>query len=153
MKTVFLFLILLIAPVAMVAQEPAKDLSFGGGTLTYDYYEGNQKISFEAFMTKLKAQDEKIANSFKSGRNLTITGTVIGSIGGFCFGYDLGTRLAGSKGNNALLIGGGSVMIGGTILYYVGERKMKKALTLYKNNSVSININPTETGLGICLNF
>lgn len=84
---------------------------------------------------------------------MSITGIVIGSIGAFGFGYDMGGRLAGGKGNTALLVGGGGVMVGGIIMYYVGEKKMKKALTLYENNSTSFYISPTQTGIGLCLNF
>jgi hypothetical protein len=153
MKTVLLFLVLLIAPIALVAQEQIKDLSFKSGLWSYDYYEDDQKISFELFMDKLNSHDKQIANMLKSGKSLSITGSVLEGIGAFCVAYDLGTRFAGGKSNPTLLFGGGSVMIGGVILYYVGERKMKKALTLYKDNSVSINISSTKAGLGICLNF
>ena len=88
---------------------------------------------------------------FETGKSVSIAGIAIGSIGTFCAGYDLGGRLAGAKGNTALLVGGGTVLVGGVILSYIGENKMKKALTLYKNNSISIS--PAQTGIGLCINF
>ncbi|GHT45242.1 hypothetical protein AGMMS49965_22020 [Bacteroidia bacterium] len=150
-KTVILCL--LIVPLTISAQTQSGDLSLKNGTWSYDYYEGNQKISFEVLMDRLNSRDKQIANMFKSGKNMNITGTVISCIGAGCLGWDVGTRLAGAKGNTGLLVGGGGVLIGGLILEYVGERKMKKALTLYKDGSVSININTTNAGLGISLNF
>ncbi|GHT77324.1 hypothetical protein AGMMS50262_18020 [Bacteroidia bacterium] len=97
----------------------------------------------------------KIVTKIKisTGKNLNIAGSVVSCVGAFFVGYDLGTRLGGGKGNTALLVGSGGVLAGGLILCYVGESKMKKALTLYKNNAVSFSISPTQTGVGLCFNF
>ena len=153
MKTGFLSLLFMITPVVLMSQEQTEDLSFKSGMWGYNYYIGVQKVSFDVFMDKLNGSNVTASDMFKSGKNLSITGTVIGSVGAFCLGFDLGTRLGGGNGNTALLIGGGGVMIGGIIMYYVGEGKMKEALTLYKNNHTVLYVSPTQTGVGLCLNF
>jgi len=153
MKTVILSLLFVVTPVVLMSQEQTEDLSFKSGMFGYDYYIDVQKVSFDTFMDKLNDSNVTAGGMFKSGRNLSITGTVIGSVGAFCFGFDLGTRLGGGDGNTALLIGGSGVMVGGIIMYYVGEGKMKKALTLYKNNLTVLYVSPTQTGIGLCLNF
>ncbi|MCL2097147.1 MAG: hypothetical protein FWH23_00105 [Bacteroidales bacterium] len=153
MKTVFWCLLFMITPIVLIAQEQMGDLSFKAGTWGHNYYVGSQQVSFDVFMSELNTQNAAVGNMFKSGKNLSVVGIVVGSIGSFCFGYDIGTRIAGGKGNTALLIGGGGVMIGGIIMYYVGEGKMKKALTLHKNNSTALYITPTPIGISLCLNF
>jgi hypothetical protein len=153
MKTIFLCLLITLVPVALTAQEPIKDLSFKSGTWNHDYYLDGEQVSFDTFMRELNDSNAEAGSMFNSGRNLSVVGTVIGSVGAFCFGYDLGTRLAGGQGSTALLAGGGGVMLGGIIMYYVGEKKMQNALTLYEHNSTSLYIAPTQTGIGLCLNF
>lgn len=154
MKRIFLILLVMFAPVVLMAQQQAEDLSVKSGSWSYNYYIGNQQISYDAFMEKLSG-NQAAAGMFKSGKSLNVTGTVIGSIGAFCFGYDLGTRLGGGKGNSAMLIGGGGVMVGGMIMSLVGNGKMKKALRLYngKNNTTSMELNINPSGLGVNFYF
>lgn len=129
-----------------------EELIFKSGAWMYDYYEGDKKVTYNVFWKKLSRNTE-IADKFKSGKNLNIIGTVIGSIGAACFGYDLGGRLAGAGGNTTLLVSGGAVMVGGMIMIFVGEGKMKKALELYNSNNLSITIGAASTGLGLSFNF
>ena len=156
MKRCIVFFATIIVCVAVHAQtdtEQTENLSFKSATWGYKYCVGDRQVSYDEFMSKLNGRDLIAGKMFKSGKNLGIAGTVVGGIGAFCFGYDIGTRLAGGNGNTALLVGGGGVMAGGIIMFYVGEGKMKKALTLYKNNSTSLHVSPTQTGVGLCLNF
>ncbi|MDR2085557.1 MAG: hypothetical protein LBP72_00075 [Dysgonamonadaceae bacterium] len=155
MKTFFLSFLLWIAPLAVIAQEQAEDLTFKSGTWNYNYYVGDQQVSYDAFKKKLMENNERLAIMFNSGKNLSLTGIVMGSAGGFCLGYDIGTRFAGGKGNTLLLAGGGVAMGIGILMCYVGEGKMKKALTLYKNrdNNTSLTIGTNYSGFGISLNF
>ena len=145
----------LIEPASIAAQEQPEELSFKSGTWAYEYYAGDQAIPYAAFKERLASYDKDLSSRFNSGKNLSITGIVIGSIGAFCFGYDIGTRLAGVKGNTPLLVGGGVVMCTGIAMSYVGERKMRKVLTLYKHKDsvASLMIHSGYLGLGISFNF
>jgi hypothetical protein len=144
----------MFVPVIAHAQERTSDLSFKNGGWSYSYYIGEQQVPFKTFMERLE-ENEQTASMFKSGKNLGITGTVISGIGAYCFGYDLGGRLAGEKGNNIMLIGGGGVMAGGLIMALIGKGKMKKALRLYKdeNKETSMMLNISSSELGISLYF
>jgi hypothetical protein len=154
-RTVFLSLVGFIVPVAIAAQEQAGELNFKSGTWSYEYYAGDQAIPYATFRNRLASHDKDLASRFNSGKNLSITGVVIGSIGAFCFGYDIGTRLAGVEGNTPLLVGGGIVMSTGIAMSYVGERRMRKVLTLYKRKDgvASLMIHSGYSGLGISFNF
>jgi hypothetical protein len=154
MKQLFLILLVMLAPSALKAQQQTGDLSFKSGNWSYNYYIGNQQIPYDSFMEKLNG-NEAAARMFKSGRSLDISGSVIGCVGAFCFGYDLGTRIGGGKGNTTMLVGGGGVMACGMIMSLVGQGKMKKALRLYKgkDNAVSMALNINPSGAGISFNF
>jgi hypothetical protein len=146
---------LLLAPASIAAQEQSEELNFKSGTWAYQYYAGDQAIPYAAFKERLASHDKNLASLFNSGRNLSITGAVIGSVGAFWFGYDLGARLAGAKGNATLLIGGGAVMSVGIAMSYIGESRMKKVLTLYKHKDsvASLTVTPSYPGIGVCFNF
>ena len=154
-RTVFLSIVVFIVPAAIAAQEQAGELNFKSGRWSYEYYAGDQAISYAAFEERLARHDQDLASRFCSGKNLSIVGTVIGSIGAFCFGYDIGVRLAGVEGNTPLLVGGGIVMSTGIAMSYAGEKRMRKVLTLYKRKDsvASLMIHSGYSGLGIRFNF
>jgi len=154
-KVIYTGLFLILSNIVCFSQNSAESdsLSFKRGSFSNQYYIGNQQVSYDNFIEKLSNTNEQSVKMFKNGRSVSTAGIAIGCVGAFCFGYDLGGRLADAEGNTALLIGGGCVMIGGIVMSYMGENKMKKALTLCKNNSVSFSISPTQTGVGLCINF
>jgi len=154
-KVIYAGLLLILSSTVCYSQDSAENdlLSFKRGSWSNQYYIGNQKVSYDDFIKRLGESSEQSVKMFKTGRSVSIAGIAIGSVGAICFGYDLGGRLAGAEGNTALLVGGGTVLIGGIILSYIGENKMKKALTLCNSNSVSFFIAPTQTGIGLCINF
>jgi len=154
-KVIFAGLLLILANTACFAQNSVENdpFSFKRGSWSNQYYVGNQQVSYDDFIKRLGDSSEQSLKMFKTGRSASIAGIAIGSVGAFCFGYDLGGRLAGAEGNTTLLIGGGAVLVGGIILSYIGENRMKKALTLNKSNSASFFISPAQTGIGLCINF
>ena len=154
-KTIYTGLFLILSSTVCYSQDSAESdsLSFKRGSWSNQYYVGSQQVSYDDFIKKLGDKNEQSVKMFKNGRSVSTAGIAIGSVGAFCFGYDLGGRLAGAEGNTTLLVGGGTVLLSGIILSYIGENKMKKALMLSKNNSVSFLITPTQTGIGLCVNF
>jgi len=154
-KVIYAGLLLILSNTVCFSQNSAENdsLSFKRGSWENQYYIGNQQVSYDDFVKKLGNMSEQSVKMFKTGRSVSIAGIAIASVGAFGFGYDLGGRLAGAEGNTALLIGGGGVLVGGIILSYFGENKMKKALTLNKSNSASFSISPAQTGIGLCINF
>ena len=154
-KVIFAGLLLISSSIVCFSQNSAENdsLSFKRGPWSNQYYVGNQQVSYDDFTKRLGASNEQSVKMFKTGRSVSFVGIAIGSAGAFCFGYDLGGRLGGAKGNTKLLIGGSAVLVGGVILSYIGENKMKKALTLNKGNSASFSISLAQTGIGLCINF
>ena len=154
-KIVYAGLFLILSNTVCFSQNSTESdsLSFKRGSFSNQYYIGNQLVSYDSFMQRLGEKSEQSVKMFKTGRGVSIAGIAIGCVGAYCVGYDLGGRLAGAEGNTTLLVGGGTVLVGGIIMSYIGENKMKKALTLYNSNSVSFSISPAKTGIGLCINF
>jgi hypothetical protein len=139
---------MLCLPLLVVAQTPSDSLSFKSNMFGYSYYAGSLQISSASFMQSLNTQPD-LCKMFQNGKTMSITGAIIGCVGAYCFGYDLGSRAGGGKGNDKMLIGGGIVTVGGLVLGLIGEGKMKKAVKLYNNNTISMYL---ETSLnGLCL--
>ena len=132
------------------------------GIMTYNSWSG--KVSIGGVTVDDKTLDLYLSpddcQSFKQGRSLYTSGTVIGCIGAIPFGWCLGTMLAGAEVNTGLLLGSSVVMVGGLIMSYTGENKMKEAINKY-NSSLAlmpiINWSPTNPdptlGLALCLTF
>lgn len=155
-KVICAGLFLILSSVACFSQNSAEtdSLSFRRGSFSNQYYIGSEEVSYDDFMRKLGDKGEQPVKMFKTGKSQSIAGGVVGGVGAYCVGYYLGGRLAGSEGNIALLAGGGGILIGGIILSYLGDNKMKKALMLYKSDSAaSLSISPAQTGIGLCINF
>jgi len=154
-KVIYSGLLLIMSNIACFSQNSTENdsLSFKRGSWSNQYYIGNRQVSYSDFINKLSDNGEQPVKMFKTGRSVSIAGVVIACVGAYGVGYDLGGRLAGGKGNSALLAGGGVVLVGGFIMSIVGENKMKKALKLHISNALSFSITPAKTGLGLCLNF
>lgn len=155
-KTAFIVTVLLFIALAVSAQSTTSDnqLRMTPGFWTYSFYVGDQKVSHTEFTNVFK-QNENAYKLFRSGKTLTTIGTIIGSVGAFCVGYDLGSRLGGSSGEPGLLIGGGIVVIGGVAMGLIGEAKMKKAIKLFNNkdSAYDLQFNVSPFGVGLCMNF
>lgn len=155
-KFLFITFTLLLSFVAVNAQTETseKELRITSGGWGYNYFVGNEKQSAKGFMEILK-QNEHAHKMFKAGKNLAVTGTVIGSVGAFFVGYDLGGRLGGGKGNAGMLVGGGIVTAGGIAMGLIGESKMKKAVKLFndKKDASNLQIELSPYGMTLAFNF
>lgn len=107
---------------------------------------------------EIMAGNNEALQLYNSGKSLLLVGQIIGYPSAFLFGYDLGARAGGGKGNTALLIAGGAGTAAGLIMMFTGEGKMKTSVQLYNskaNSSVSsqLNFGFTQTGIGLSFRF
>ncbi len=145
-----LILLFLFSPLILVAQQQ-DTLHYEKGNFTNKYYIGDKTVSHAAFFEKLASNQEALS-MVQSGKNLSDLGTVIGCIGAFGVGYDLGDRIGGGKGKTSLFVGSAVVMFGGLVIDKLGNLKIKKAISLYndqKKSSASLSISPSGVGLAI----
>jgi hypothetical protein len=150
MKKMLTLVLCLMATLTLNAQTPqleVKSTSWG-----YDYRVDGASVGIQSFRSQMGNNPEAL-KMFNSGQTMATTGTVIACAGGFALGYDLGGRLAGGKGNNGMLIGGGAVSVLGVVLALSGESKMKKATELYSNDERTWNIELEPQGSGVVLSL
>lgn len=99
---------------------------------------------------ELMTVNENALQVFNSGKTLEVISYVIGCPSGFVFGYDLGTRLGGGKGNNTTLIVSGIGTTVGLIIGFAAENKLKQSVILYnsrfKSETSSLHFGITDTG-------
>lgn len=151
MKQIFFFLFLFFSLLS-VAQEQ-DSLSLQKGSFAYKYYIGDKIVSSDAFFHKL-AGNQQALEMAQSGKNLSILGTVVGCLGAFGIGYDLGQRIGGGNGHTGLFLGGAVVMFGGLVIDKLGNLQIKKALSLYnEQRRASASLNISATGLGLAITF
>lgn len=134
----------------VINQSPQFELSYYNGVLL-----NGVRIKPDQVKSILSVNSEAL-KLYKSGRSLYIVGQVIAYPSAFCLGYDLGARLAGGKGNGAVLgIGVGGTLVG-LIMSFSGDAKMKSSVKLYNSkteNTASIHFGMTQTGVGLCMHF
>lgn len=155
-KLILTLTVLFCLLTAMNAQSDnqSTQLQLSSGFWGTTYFVGNEKVSAKDFAEALKP-DKESYKMFKSGRTLNTIGMVFGGVGGFCVGWDLGSRVGGGNGNTGLLIGGGVVAVGGIIFGLAGESKMKKAVKLFNGRDTAweFQLEPAQEGIGLCLKF
>lgn len=120
-------------------------------------WQNGVKLSAKKVRETMAGNNEAL-QLYNSGKSLLLVGQIIGYPSAFLFGFDLGTRTGGGKGNTALLIAGGAGTAAGLIMMFTGEGKMKTSVQLYNskvNNSVSsqLNFGFTQTGIGLSFRF
>lgn len=155
-RTVLIIVALVSAVLSVSAQgdEPVKKLRMHTGFWSTSFYVGDEKVTSKEF-TNIVKQKENAYQVFRSGKNLNTTGVVLSAVGGFCIGYDLGSRIGGGKGNTGMLISGGVIAAGGIVCGLLGEAKMKKGINLFngENTACSLHLEASSSGMGLCLNF
>jgi hypothetical protein len=96
---------------------------------------------------------------YNSGRTLFVTGQVIAYPCAFMLGWDLGARISGGSeyGNGARLAAGATGTVVGLIVALIGDRQIKKSVSLYNSNagavSYQIDFGFTQTGIGLSMRF
>ncbi|MDR1653540.1 MAG: hypothetical protein LBS01_07850 [Prevotellaceae bacterium] len=140
---------------AIQAQAQTDSLSFQGAFFGFNYFVNGQTVSSADFISKLSQRDAQLASSFRSGKSLEIAGEVIGCVGAYFIGFDLGTRLAGGSGSSTMLLCGGTALAGGLVMIFTGSSKMRKAVELYNsaNSQTTVNLNISPMSVGLCINF
>ena len=128
------------------------------GTMTYTPW--SSKVSINGITMSNDELENYFSpeeyNQFINGKTTSTVGSVIGSIGAFVFGWNLGTLVAGGEPNKAMLAGGGAVTAVGLIISAIGEKSMKKAVNSYNTSVVyrpDLRLGATSNGIGLALVF
>ncbi len=138
-------------------EKQGEPLSYRNGFWGLTILQGEKKLSTKDIKALYKDNAEALGK-FKTGKTLNAIGTIIGIPGGFIFGYQLGTQMAGGKINTTLLAVGAAGFIASIYLTSTGNRSIKESIHIFnsginKSNSASLDFGLTNNGVGFCLRF
>lgn len=133
-------------------------VSFWSGLQVYD---GNQKLSKTETKNRLSTNPEAL-NLYNKGKGQMNSASLLGAVGGFCFGYGLGTMLNKRKEGGEILAGAGLAgIIAGGVIYGNGSGNVRTAINLYNQTRLTslnespfeINIINSQNGVGLGITF
>ncbi len=106
----------------------------------------------------LMVNDPEALSVYKKGQGLVVAGYIIGIPCAAAFGFDLGTRMGGGKGNATVLAAGAVGTVVSLIMSLVGENNVKQSVQLYNSKlggetSYRIDFGLNRTGIGLSLTF
>lgn len=149
-KVLMYILFLMICSVC--AQEKLTFYSFTGKT-----YEGSNRISNDQ-LRRYMSINEASRNLYESGRSVYVTGNLIGVIGGFFTGWNVGTAIGGGETKPGFWVAGRICFVGGITLNSVGATKIRKGIEIYNSSLESASLIPHSieyagNGLYVTWNF
>lgn len=139
----------------VVAKEVGQHLKIEFKSFSTSYYEGTTKIKKSAFVQKL-GTNTFAHNQYKLGRDLNLTGNIIGIPAGIVFGYNIGLWIASPsyEPRASVLTVSGLCWAGGIVLNFLGRSKMTGAVNTYNaGGTLGCRLNVSENGVGIALKF
>jgi len=152
-RLISLFIVGIALCVSVSAQS---ELTYKSEAFQTGIFQNETKLTANQVREVMSGNNEAL-EQYKSGRTLFVVGQVISYPCAAMFGWDLGTRLGGGKGNGTLLAVGGVGTVVGLIMGFSGEKKIKNSVSLYnsKTSTVSyqVNFGFTQTGVGFNMRF
>lgn len=141
-----------------VKNRDKEKISLPQGVMTYNSWSG--KVSVDGVTIEKEMLNRYFSQedykSFLNGKTLTTVGGIFAIAGAFPFGWSVGTAIGGGKPNLGLLIGGGVAFVGGLIVSFAGEAKVKSIVNKY-NSSLAFqpqfHFGATNNGIGLALAF
>lgn len=95
------------------------------------YYSGNNKLNASQVREYMKV-DTQALKLFNRSRTLNTFSTIVGVVGGFMVGYELGSSLGKGRAVNWGVMGPGLALVGASVVLDIGSKGAgKKSVHLY----------------------
>ena len=156
MKKIILLLMIAVISTASYSQKIDTEKTSGG----YKFTQNGNKLSFSQLVDAMKNDQEAYALA-KSAKSNYIASQVVGGVGGFVVGWNLGTAIGGGKPNWTIAGMGAALIIVSIPITSNSIKKMKKAVDHYNSNitSTAYHFRPTYrivsngNGIGLSMSF
>jgi hypothetical protein len=127
-----------------------------------------QSLNVEQVRRLMDQKDADITKVFNQGINMKTASYVLGTVGGLCAGYAVGSMLAswmlgrGIPAYNYIILGvGAAFLVPGIVVDINGGKKVERAIDMYNNyvapitdaQNVSLHLGITTNGIGMFLRF
>ena len=157
MRSLFLFILLLLISANIFAQEITKNktLSYKNGFWGVTIKQGNKRLS-TSDIKKLYHDNHSALSKYKKGKALNAVGTIMAIPSGIVFGYGVGLLISGQQINKTVYIISAAGLFTGILFHIGGENMIKRSVNIYnahinKTSSLNITIGVMQNGLGLCL--
>lgn len=157
MRSLFLFILLLLISANMYAQETTKNklLSYKNGFWGVTIKQGTKKLS-TGDIKKLYVDVQPALSKYKKGKALNAVGTIMAIPSGIVFGYGVGLLISGQEINKTVYIISAAGLFTGILFHIGGESMIKSSVNIYnadidKTSSLNIKFGVMQNGLGFCL--
>ena len=161
MKKIAFILVFLSTTLAMSFAQTSTDTitvkKVGGG---YRFYKADQLLTMTQLVDAVKSNDLAYTQ-IKSAQSSHVFSSILGGVGGFMVGWQLGATLGGGKANWGMAgVGAGLIVIAMPIAISSGK-KAKEAVDTY-NGGLSktsfwdrheLKLNMRNNSIGLALNF
>lgn len=95
------------------------------------FYSGNKKLNASEVREYMKVNPEAL-KLFNRSRTMNTFSTIVGIVGGFMVGYEIGNSLARGRSVNWGVMGPGLALTGASIIFDIGSKSSgKKSVRLY----------------------
>lgn len=125
------------------------------------FYQNNRLLSMSDLTNVVKKNDEAYS-LIKKAKNNNVISQVIGGIGGFTIGWQLGAALAGSQMNYKFLALGVGIILVSIPVSIKSRKQTQKAVDIYNSElpqsykykfTPNVNLFVKDIGIGIMLKF
>lgn len=144
---------------ASFSQQSGNELTVSSGFFGWQFRRGGEKLNITEAKDLLSANPQATASFKRAQTNSTLAG-IIGGVGGFLVGWQLGTSAGGGKANWTAAGIGGGLIVASIPLSVSANKQVKAAVATYNEGLRSttyrkpvLSAGFTATGPGFRLQF
>lgn len=160
MKKINIILIVIISSFNLAMGQTNDSITMKKVVGGYQFFQGEERLTVNQLVKTMKTNSEAYS-LVKSAQSNNTVASVIGGIGGFMVGWNLGTALGGGEPNWGVAgIGAGLIVVSIPISLSF-NKKVKKAVETYNRgfqtssfwDDNKLNLSLKSNGIGLCLSF
>lgn len=129
------------------AQNGTAPLTVSNGLFGWQFRFNGKKLNM-AEVSDLLASNEKATAYLKSARSNNTVASILGTIGGFLVGYQLGATAGGGEANWTVAGIGGGLIVGSIPLSIKAGKQARNAVEAYNEGVRSTSLHRAELSLG-----
>lgn len=160
MKKINIILIVIISSFNLAMGQTNDSITMKKVVGGYQFFQGEERLTVNKLVKAMKTNNEAYSLVKSAQSNNTIA-SVIGGVGGFMLGWNLGTALGGGEPNWAVAGVGAGLIVVSIPISHSFNKKVKKAVETYNRgfqtssfwDDNKLNLSLKSNGIGLCLSF
>lgn len=157
-KLTIILALLTVCVASAFGQSTADSISLIKSFGTYQFYQGENRLTMKQLTTKLKP-NEQAYKELRSAKAVYTTAMIFSYAGGFMVGWPIGTAIGGGEPNWALAGIGAALIVVTITLNQNFNKKAKQAVDTYNSglgksafwDKTELKLSMTGNGIGLIL--